>query len=90
MDASAIKPGVTIIVPAGAAPARTHSYRLRVTDIYLPACESHSGYVHLAGEVQRMDGTPSRRGQWARDTGAFVPYRRYAILDPAKIHEATP
>ena len=88
MNPEAIQAGVTIIVPAGADATRTHAYRLRITEIYLHPLKARSGYAHLCGEVQRMDGSPSRRGRWDPVHDTHAPYLRYAILDPAKIYEA--
>ena len=69
-----IRPGVDIIVLAGADAIRKRPYRLTVDKI-LP--NSAPGRIHVAGTLCRMSGARSNAG------------RRVATIDPAKVRLAT-
>jgi len=70
-----IRPGVEIIVPAGADATRTLPYRLRVDKVLV---SSLPGRVLVAGELTRLSGAPSAKKR----------NRRVATLDPAKVRLA--
>ena len=78
MNAEDIKPGVEIVVPAGADWIRKLPYRLRVTHVSVSRA---TGAVTITGRLQRLSGAPT-----AKKRTAAV---RTLTIDPAKIRLAT-
>lgn len=68
-----IKPGIEIIVPAGADANRKSPYRLAVDKIL---ARTATGGILVVGTVFRMSGAPSSR------------QCRAATIDPAKVYLA--
>jgi hypothetical protein len=59
VKAEDLKPGVTVLVPAGADSARRLPYRLLITKVNWVASDGET--AHVVGKIQRLDGTPTRR-----------------------------
>lgn len=78
MKAEDIKPGVEIVVPAGADGIRKLPYRLLVTHV---SVSKVTGYVTMSGRLQRMSGAPTMKKR-----SAAV---RTVTINPAKIRLAT-
>lgn len=87
MNLTDIKPGVTVIVPAGADFTRKTPYRLKITRVEWVREDISTAGVH--GEVYRLDGSPSRRGNAYWGTRQVTAHR-YCIVRAEKIHEADP
>lgn len=77
MDAKDIKPGVEIVVPAGADAIRKLPYRLQVVSILTHSGEA--GWMHVSGTLLRLSGAPSAKKR----------KRRVATINPAKVRLAT-
>lgn len=73
-----IKPGVEIVVPAGADGIHKLPYRLRVTHV---SVSKETGVVTVTGRLQRLSGAPTAKKRSAS--------MRQFTTDPAKIRLAT-
>jgi hypothetical protein len=75
-----IRPGITVIVPADADLLRKTPYRLKITRVDWVR-EDMAG---VAGEVYRLDGSPSRRGHASWGTRQVTAHRA-AVINTSRV-----
>lgn len=77
MTRDEIRPGVTILVPAGADPLRPrHRLRLRVT--WVGNVSDDGERIRVNGDLMRLDGSPSRSRNFR--TFSTPPWLELALL----------